>query len=425
MAEFQYVIIASILHDAQRKAQIASAFSTRLAAAGGEALETSLWRHHRKPDLPLFLFILTGGTEAEALRIIQEECLYERQLPVVLLAHSSQNSLPAALEILARVGQDGGQGIIVQVDPKDDSQNNALEDVVASAKAQYALRSTRIGVIGSPSDWLVASRHSVSLASRLWGVALVDIPFEMLTAELESLRQSGTQANQLRSLLDDAEFFREANEEDLRKSSEILQALRNLARKQHLDALTLRCFDLVLGDKSTGCLALSVLSDEGIPAGCEGDIPSIITMRWLQLLTGATGWMANPSRIDIGGGQDATMLIAHCTAPRSILAGYGLRSHFESGLGVAVAGVFDKGPVTLVRIGGALLDRLWYAEAQIMESPREEGLCRTQAVIRLPSEKAAELLSAPLGNHLVMIRGHWSRRIAAFASLARLHEKIV
>jgi L-fucose isomerase-like protein len=253
----------------------------------------------------------------------------------------------------------------------------------------------------------------------------VDIPFEMLTAELESLRQSGTQANQLRSLLDYAEFFREANEEDLRKSSEILQALRNLARKQHLDALTLRCFDLVLGDKSTGCLALSVLSDEGIPAGCEGDIPSIITMRWLQLLTGATGWMANPSRIDIGGGQDATMLIAHCTAPRSILAGYGLRSHFESGLGVAVAGVFDKGPVTLVRIGGALLDRLWYAEAQIMESPREEGLCRTQAVIRLPSEKAAELLSAPLGNHLVMIRGHWSRRIAAFASLARLHEKIV
>jgi hypothetical protein len=33
------------------------------------------------------------------------------------------------------------------------------------------------------------------------------------------------------------------------------------------------------------------------------------------------------------------MLVAHCTAPRSILSGYGLRSHFESGLGVAIAGV--------------------------------------------------------------------------------------
>lgn len=425
MAEFQYVTIASVLHDAERKARIAAVFSTRLAAAGGEALETSQWRQCRKPDLPLFLFILTGGTEAEALRIIQEECLYERQLPVVLLAHSSQNSLPAALEILAKVGQDGGQGIIVQIDPKAERQNDELEDVVASAKAQYALRSSRIGVVGSPSDWLVASRHSASLASRLWGVTLVDIPFEMLTAELESLRKDGKQANQLPDILEHAEFFREANEEVLRKSSEILQALRSLARGQKLDALTLRCFDLVLGDKSTGCLALSVLSDEGMPAGCEGDIPSIITLRWLQLLTGATGWMANPSRIDLGRGKDATMLIAHCTAPRSILAGYGLRSHFESGLGVAIAGVFDKGPVTLVRIGGALLDRLWHTEAEILESPREEGLCRTQAVIRMPSEKAMELLSSPLGNHLVMIRGHWGRRIATFASLARLHEKIV
>ncbi|MCX8014004.1 MAG: hypothetical protein N3A02_06910, partial [Rectinema sp.] len=155
-----------------------------------------------------------------------------------------------------------------------------------------------------------------------------------------------------------------------------------------------------------------------------GDIPSVIALDWLKLLTGCTGWMANPSRIDIRDGG-ATMLIAHCTAPRSILARYGLRSHFESGIGIAIAGVFESGPVTLVRIGGSLLDCLWQAEAEIIESPRREGLCRTQAVVRLPSEKAREMLSSPLGNHLVMIRGHWARRIETYASLAGLHEKII
>jgi len=115
---------------------------------------------------------------------------------------------------------------------------------------------------------------------------------------------------------------------------DIYHALKKLVADYRLDALTLRCFDLVLKDRSTGCLALSALFDEGIDAGCEGDIPSILALHWLRLLTGRIGWMANPSKITIGSttveetGSDtpmAEMLIAHCTTARSILSGYGMR----------------------------------------------------------------------------------------------------
>ena len=63
-------------------------------------------------------------------------------------------------------------------------------------------------------------------------------------------------------------------------------------------------------------------------------------------------------------------------------------THFESGLGVAVKGTLPPGSVTLLRIGGARLERLWVEEGYVLQeqgngtewSPR---LCRTQVRLAL------------------------------------------
>lgn len=422
MAYFQYTVVASILHDEQQKRTLLGVFESALEKAGG-ALESIGQEHvHPRNDrLPLFIFVLTGGTEAEALRLIQREKMLERGEPIVLLTHPSHNSLPAALEILAKVTQDGGRGIILQADTAGAFDEKALEDAVAVAQSMKAMRACRIGVVGRPSDWLVASRHGAEAVNKAWGPELVDIPFEELLDEIQKIRAAKPETDLgLPDLREGAEFFREADEADMRKSMEILRALKSLVARHALHALTLRCFDLVLQDRSTGCLALSALADEGIDAGCEGDIPSILGLHWMRTLTGQTGWMANPSIITVQNESDsAEMLVAHCTAPRSILAGYGLRSHFESGLGVAIAGIVPVGEVTLLRIGGEKLERVWFSSAKVSASPRREGLCRTQAVISLPAEKARELLSDPLGNHLVVVRGDWTQRISAYLQLWR------
>jgi L-fucose isomerase-like protein len=208
---------------------------------------------------------------------------------------------------------------------------------------------------------------------------------------------------------DEFNFFREAEEirepsaEDIRAVVGVYRALKRLSSDFHLDALTLRCFDLVLGEKTTGCFALSRLADEGITAACEGDVPSTLALLWTSRLLGTTAWMANPARADAERGR---LLLAHCTVPRSLVGGYTVRSHFESGLGAGIAGELKDGEVTLVRIGGARLDRLWTAEGEIISTPREEGLCRTQAEIALSGEAIRSLLSDPLGNHLVLVGGH-------------------
>jgi L-fucose isomerase-like protein len=281
-----------------------------------------------------------------------------------------------------------------------------------------ALRDNRIGIVGKPSDWLIASNQNPEVAYNTWGIQCVEIHFDALLAEIEAIRAHPRTYHESQEMRDHAEFFREASEADITKSMDILEALHRIAARDNLAALTLRCFDLVLDDKSTGCLALSVLADEGIDAGCEGDIPSIIALHWIRLLTGQVGWMSNPSRITVSPDKSrAEILLAHCTSPRSTLARYGLRSHFESGLGVAIAGTVPTGDVTLVRIGGKDLDHVWFSRAKVVASPREEELCRTQAVLEISPESAEELLSNPLGNHLVMVHGDWTSRISTFLTL--------
>jgi L-fucose isomerase-like protein len=77
-------------------------------------------------------------------------------------------------------------------------------------------------------------------------------------------------------------------------------------------------------------------------------------------------------------------------------------------------GEFAPGPITVVRVGGNEMERLWLAEGEILHPGDEPDLCRTQVEISLQEGAVSELLQDPLGNHLVMIRGHYAGRIRSW-----------
>jgi len=420
MPRFRYIVAASVLHDAPAVERIFSRYQPLFAEAGGERSPAEdaakAPEPGRGPDVPLVLFILTGGTEGGVLGTLDREGLVRNGRPVLLAAHPEHNSLPAALEILARVRQDGGNGTIVLLDGPGDSRGaERLSSCVRGAGAAARMAALRIGAVGDPSDWLVASSQDAKAVATSWGPSMVPVTIDTLRARIEAVRASGEKPDgEALSFWNASDSRTGPSEGDFYKSYTVYRALRQLTGELRLDALTLRCFDLVTLDASTGCYALSRLADEGVDAGCEGDIPSILALAWMRALSGAPAWMANPSFIDA---EEGRMLLAHCTVPLSGLSGYGIRTHFESGLGVAVAGTFPKGPVTLARIGGKDLRRTWIAEAEIVESPRREGLCRTQIVARGDPKRFRELLQAPLGNHLVMARGLWAEAAREYLAL--------
>jgi L-fucose isomerase-like protein len=93
-----------------------------------------------------------------------------------------------------------------------------------------------------------------------------------------------------------------------------------------------------------------------------------------------------------------------------MVRGYALRSHFESGLGVGIQGELPHGPVTLARIGGADLRGLFVSDGELVANGKSEARCRTQVQLRL-RDGLGTLLDHPLGNHHVLVPGHWAESL--------------
>jgi L-fucose isomerase-like protein len=388
--------------------RIISSYVPRLHGLGGER-----WTEEQLGDpAPLFYFLVSGGTESEVLGLRRERSKSTSHEPVLLLAHPGNNSLPAALEVLARLQQDGTPGRIFFLKGPDDTDGyREIGEAVQDLKARRALQRARIGCVGEPSDWLVASSPDPEVVRSVWGPEVVAIELDAVVQTIRSVSREAV-AVQVHSLFDRAVDRREPTLVDLEEAARVYLALREVVEQHELDALTVRCFDLVLDMETTGCFALAQLNDEGIMAGCEGDLVSTVGLLWVHELLGETPWMANPAHVDE---TRNTLWLAHCTVPRTIVKDYCLRSHFESGLGVGIQGQLPVGPVTLLRVGGRNLDRLWLAEGDILQAGNAENLCRTQAEIRLRGDRdVGDLLRAPLGNHLVMVSGQHVARLQAW-----------
>jgi L-fucose isomerase-like protein len=60
------------------------------------------------------------------------------------------------------------------------------------------------------------------------------------------------------------------------------------------------------------------------------------------------------------------------------------------------------------------MERVWIAEGAITASGDAENLCRTQAFIELSDGHVSDLLTAPLGNHIVLVPGHHAARLRSW-----------
>ncbi len=358
---------------------------------------------------PLFYFVVTGGVENLVLNLQKKRVPSVINEPVFLIAHPANNSLPAAMEILAKLQQDGCKGRIFYFASPDDADSLlAIKQAVQDIEVYRTLHALRLGAIGEPSDWLVASSPAPEVIRAQWGPELVPVPLSRVLALMQNSNEKELK-EYASALTHHAVNIVEPSAAQIEDAVSVYTALKQIISDYELDCITVRCFDIVLQAKTTGCFALSELIDEGIVAGCEGDIMSVIGMIWSQALLRAIPWMANPSRLDE---NTNTLWLAHCTIPRKLLQDYTLRSHFETGLGVGIQGTLPTGPVTLLRIGGKMMDKLWICEGTLVQNGAAENLCRTQVEVKITKGgTVSDLLKAPLGNHVVVLLGHHRDRL--------------
>jgi len=398
MNKIEVLSRASALHDAKQVESMKTSLLKQIASATSAFEIEDVSRP--SGDRLAAVLVLTGGTEREVLKVIAQ-----LPPPALLIAHPAHNSLPASLEILARIRQDGGEGRILFGSPEEIAAG--LEQEVVIANAWDGLRFSRVGLIGEPSDWLVASDVDRAFLKGRLSVELIPIEMKEL---LESISEASAPKKEISRFRKAAKKADERAVADVADSVAIYQGLRSLIDEHRLAACSVRCFDLVTELEQTGCYALSRLNDERIPAGCEGDLQALFTLLAAYLLTGQAAFMGNIASVDRAG---RSMGMAHCTCPLSVATQYSIATHFETGLGVGIAGTLPTGPCTVFRLGGERLDRLFVREGTIEETTFRDDLCRTQVRVAVDGPIDV-LLEAPLGNHHILLQGHHRKTIETF-----------
>ena len=378
---------------------------------GDENVETRLIASLQ--NIPDAFMIATGGVENLFKRIwtmidVETVCTPSLRKTVTMIADGRNNSLAAALEILTYLGNEGVEGRIV---------HGTNDEIVETLRATSPLSGLRIGLFGQPSDWLIASGVDRDFLRRRYGVTTLDIDLQRLIDGIKAVPQA--EADKVsQGILQRTRGVKEPSPADLLEAAKAYLAIKQICKEERLDAMTIRCFDIIKACGTTSCLALALLNDEGLVAGCEGDMQTLMSMLLVRRVCGEKAFMANPSIL-----SDGSAMLAHCTIPLGMCDEISLRSHFESGIGVAIQGVLPLTDYTLFKWGGPTLDRYFVAEAKALEAPYSDHFCRTQ--ITLDVNLKPYLLQHSIGNHHVVIRGRHGEAIkAAMARLSLVSQRI-
>lgn len=372
MANIAIYTLTSELHDEQAVNAVTQEFLNNLNIEYD--FKGSDYSSYGSSALSL-IYVRTGGTEGIFKRLLPE-LQTKTSRPFYLLTSGKSNSLAASMEILSYLNQQNIKGEIIHGSATYIAKRIGLLE--ATEKAHQKLNGMRLGIIGEPSDWLISSHADKAQIKAKLGIDLIDIPISELIDALTP-------------------------QEGMSGALQIYEALKNIVEQHQLQGFTLRCFDLLTTVKNTGCLALAKLNSEGYVAGCEGDVPAMLSMMIVRSLLNISGFQANPASIDPETGE---MLFAHCTIPFDMVERYEYDTHFESGIGVGIRGYMKEGPVTIFKVSGDL-QRHFIAEGYLLRNQAKPDLCRTQQVIKLSDKhQTSYFLNHPIGNHHIIIPGH-------------------
>ena len=334
--------------------------------------------------------LATGGTEAAALRDA-------RGAKYVLVVYADgMNSQPAAAELSAALDDLGV--------PHDSAPLASAEAYARQVARAAGLASERPRVVrfGGPAPWLVHSSAAEGAAADV-----EERPLEELVEAAGSAEPDASLEARLAARLEGVA------REHLSRALRVYVALRRASSGR---PVTVNCFRLLELYGVTPCLALSLLNSEGVAAGCEGDVPSLVTMYWLSRLSSRPAWMGNVMR-----GPGGTLALVHCTFPLAEARSFRLVTHFETGRPLAVeAEVAEGAPATIAKYDPAR-GVLRAIRGAVAAGSRFTPLaCRTQVAFRV-SGRALELtFGRPLGAHYAVVLDDVVPGLRALAALRNL-----
>ena len=298
-----------------------------------------------------------------------------------------------------------------------------FEDVVVDSQEEilWRLRSlgglhntmgTRILSIGAPGGWAQPRGVVPELAKKRWNLDIRTITYDELgklireatgdqravaTARHRAgtyLKLPGTTLETDRAFVDNA-FLLEC-------------VFRALMTKADCQAMTINgCMTTIMPmSKTTACLPLSTLNDDGYLAFCESDFVVVPSGILLANISGRPAFLQDPTYPHNG-----IITLAHCTGPRKMdgktLEPVKIMTHFESDYGAAPKVDMRKGQKVTMIAPDFKAERWMGLSGEIVDHPLLP-ICRSQIDVRFEVDSRLVAERMP-GFHWMLVYGDYAR----------------
>jgi len=286
----------------------------------------------------------------------------------------------------------------------------------------------------------VGSCWSFDKIKRKLGVTVKQVPINYLLKRMDIVSEEEA-AEILEEWKEDFDDLKEEYRERLLEVAKMYKAMETIISEQGANAITISCLtDLFQTRFITPCIALSKFSDAMVPAGCEGDLNTLLTMMLFSFTSDEPSIMGNiylfrPERgpgfppedvilEDIKASlRDNKARFTHDVIPlRLATSKYRLADYHATGRGItAYADLRSGEKVTLGRIDPRL-DRIVLTVADI-EKVEDSVHCRFSAWLKMPDVKA--YLQNISSHHSAMIYGDWTSTLIRVSEMLGLRPIVI
>lgn len=314
-----------------------------------------------------------------------------------------------------------------------DHGNVHVDDVVVDdqgellwrLRALYGVKNfigARIVALGGP--WGKYAPDAPQVARDRYKLNIVDVPYDQISGRIKAatkdrrlVRTAERRADRYLSL---PTTTLKTDKAFVTNAFLLYDIFKDLMRENHAPAFTIRgCMSTILPiAKTTPCLTLSLLNDEGLMAFCESDFVIIPAGILLHYIAGKPVFMHNSTFPHKG-----VMTAAHCSAPRRL---NGVRyepaqimTHYESEYGAAPKVEIPIGQ-QVTFIDPEYSTNRWLGFTGIVKSNPFYEVCRSQQDIEIQGDWK-KLRNEVRDSHWMMVYGDYLKEITYAAHKIGMH----
>lgn len=287
------------------------------------------------------------------------------------------------------------------------------EEILWRLRALHGLKNTlgkKIVAIGGAGGWGAGGQKAPEISRKLWKLDIVDASYKDLEPRLKTAMANADLVKRCeeaaRRYLGESRVSLHTARPFVNNAFVLNEVMKDLMDEARTDAITIQhCMGTIMGiSKTTACLPLSLLNDDGYLAFCESDFVVIPSGILLHYISGLPVFLNDPTTP-----HDDLVTLAHCTAPRKMDGRKAERTkiltHFESDYGAAPKVEMKLGQVCTNLVPDFDCKRWVGFEGKIVGNPFLD-ICRSQIEMKVLGDNTA-LLHEMKGFHWMMSYGNY------------------